>query len=107
MNDLLSCPATATDVGEAIKHLEDHIVRRMRGRTYDLTLEMTDGHWVLRGRVQTYHAKQLILHTVRSITQMPVEALELVVCQKEAESWWPCASCPDFEDNACHAAAMA
>ena len=71
-----------TDIAtpEALTRIEDHVRGRLTGRVRDFQLVLRDGGFVLRGRVPTYHAKQLAQHAVMEASSLPIRANEIHVC---------------------------
>jgi hypothetical protein len=59
--------------------LEAHIQCRLGGRVRDFRVVIADKGLVLRGRAQTYHAKQLAQHAVLEATPLPILANEIEV----------------------------
>lgn len=58
----------------------DELVRGMIGRRVrDLRIEVRDGAMVIRGRTDSYHAKQLAQHTAMAVTDLPLAANRIEV----------------------------
>ncbi len=79
MDELRSPPQPGVVSRQALEQLEAHVLRRMQGRTYHLEVELGDAGWIIRGRVKTYHAKQLLLHALRDATSLPILVTEIEV----------------------------
>jgi hypothetical protein len=71
-----------TDIAtpEALTRIEDHVRGRLTGLVRDFQVVLRDGGFVLRGRVHTYHAKQLAQHAVMEASSLPIRADEIDVC---------------------------
>lgn len=52
-------------VGQRVQH-------QLSGRLHDFHLEQGRAGLILRGRVRTYHAKQLAQHAVMAATDLPI-----------------------------------
>lgn len=64
-----------TNISVLVHHLRAQLGRRIR----DLNLEVRDGGLILRGRADSYHAKQLAQHAVMSMTNLPLAANQIEV----------------------------
>jgi len=62
-----------------IDQIEVDVRSRLNGRLKDFRLVHGDGGLVLRGRAQSYYAKQLAQHAVREATGLPIAANEIEV----------------------------
>jgi osmotically-inducible protein OsmY len=62
-----------------IDRLEAHVQCRLGGRVREFRVDLHDGGLVLRGRVHTYHAKQLAQQAVMEATPVPIVANEIEV----------------------------
>ena len=65
---------------EALARIEEHVRHRLTGILGDFQLAFRDNGLVLRGRVHTYHAKQLAQHAVMEASSLPIRANEIDVC---------------------------
>ena len=65
---------------ETLTRIEEHVRGRLTGLVRDFQLLLRDGGLVLRGRVHTYHAKQLAQHAVMEASTVPIGANEINVC---------------------------
>lgn len=52
---------------------------RLAGRVRDLHIEFDGNGLILRGRVQTYYAKQLVQHQVMEATGLPIRVNDIEV----------------------------
>ena len=68
-------PATS----ETLARIEEHVRCRLTGLLRDFQLVFRDNGLVLRGRVQTYYAKQLAQHAVMEASSLPIRANECEV----------------------------
>jgi hypothetical protein len=59
--------------------LAHRLEQELRARFRDVRLEVTDYGIILRGRVPTYHAKQLAQHLVMQRTELRIVANEIDV----------------------------
>jgi hypothetical protein len=64
--------------------LEARVLRRLGGQVCDFEIVITDDGVYLRGRAQTYHAKQLAQHAVMAATAIPILANEIEVARGNA-----------------------
>jgi hypothetical protein len=71
---------TDTATRETLARIEGHVRSRLTGLLGDFELVFRDKGLVLRGHVQTYHAKQLAQHAVMEASSLPIRANELEVC---------------------------
>jgi hypothetical protein len=71
-------------IAEAIsireERLESLIERRLGNRVRDLRVVVRETGLILRGRVATYHAKQLAQHAAMEMTTLPILSNEIAVC---------------------------
>jgi hypothetical protein len=68
-------PPTATDA----ERLEGLLTRRLGSRIRGLRLVFEQTGVILRGRSETYHAKQIAQHAVMEFTAAPILANEIEV----------------------------
>lgn len=54
--------------------------RRLGNRVRNLEVLVLDGGLILRGRVATYHAKQLAQHAAMDLSELPILANDIEVC---------------------------
>jgi hypothetical protein len=59
--------------------LTDLVSAMIGRRIRDLRIEVHRGGLVIRGRATSFHVKQLALHTVMTVSDLPVSANEIVV----------------------------
>ena len=64
---------------EILERIEEHVRCRLTGLLRDFQLDFRDKGLVLRGRVQTYCAKQLAQHAVMKASSLPIRANEMEV----------------------------
>ena len=64
---------------ETLARIEEHVRCRLSGLLGDFHLVFQDKGLVLRGRVHTYHAKQLAQHAVMEASSLPIRANEMEV----------------------------
>ncbi len=64
---------------EQLDRLGERVQRQLSGRLRDFRLKWRGDGLVLRGRTQTYHAKQLAQHAVMSATDLPIVRNEIEV----------------------------
>lgn len=57
----------ANDPSSLVERLECSIMQTTHGRIRDLAVEEVQGRYVVRGRVPSYHTKQLALHATLSL----------------------------------------
>ena len=62
--------------------LQTHVLVRLGRRVRDFVLVVTDDGVYLRGRAQSYYAKQLAQHAVMAATAIPILANEIEVSQE-------------------------
>jgi hypothetical protein len=70
---------TDTATHETLARIEQHVRVRLTGLLRDFRLVFRDKGLVLRGRVHTYHAKQLAQHAVMEASGLPIRANEMEV----------------------------
>jgi len=70
---------TATVTGETLARIEEHVRCRLTGLVRDFQLVFRDRGFVLRGRAQTYYAKQLARDAVMEASGLPIRADEIEV----------------------------
>jgi hypothetical protein len=70
---------TAAAMCETLKEIEEHVRSRLSGLICDFHLVFQDQGLVLRGRVHTYHAKQLAQHAIMEASNLPIRANEMEV----------------------------
>jgi hypothetical protein len=70
-----SLPATC----ETLVRIEEHVRHRLPGLLCDFSVDFQDYGLVLRGRVPTYHAKQMAQHAVMTVSRLPIRANEIEV----------------------------
>jgi hypothetical protein len=70
---------TDTATHDTLARIENHVRYRLSGLLRDFQLVFHDDGLVLRGRVHTYHAKQLAQHAVMEASSLPIRANELEV----------------------------
>ncbi len=76
----------ASDDSEPQSELVDLVYALLGRRVRDLRVEF-DGHGlVLRGRAESYHAKQLAQHVAMAALGLPLSANQIVVAGIESES---------------------
>ena len=61
---------TDTATRETLARIEEHVRHRLTGLLRDFQLVFRDKGLVLRGRVQTYYAKQLAQHAVMEASSL-------------------------------------
>jgi len=64
---------------DSVARIEEHVHLRLTGRVRDLRLVVVDGSLVLRGRAQTYYAKQLAQHAVMEMSDLPIRDNQIEV----------------------------
>jgi hypothetical protein len=70
---------TDTATHETLARIEEHVRYRLSGLLREFQLVFRDKGLVLRGRVQTYYAKQLAQHAVMEASSLPIHANEMEV----------------------------
>jgi hypothetical protein len=65
---------------ESLADLEEMVRQRLGGRLRDFRLLIRDAGLVMRGRTRTRHAKQLAQHALIEMTDAPINANEIEVC---------------------------
>jgi hypothetical protein len=70
---------TDTATRETLARIEGHVRCRLTGLLRDFRLVFRDKGLVLRGRVHTYYAKQLVQHAVMEASSLPIRANEMEV----------------------------
>ena len=68
--------------GQLHTELERHVHRRTGRRVRDLSIELSPGHVVLRGRADSYYVKQLAQHGIRDL--LPQVSLENAIVVDQA-----------------------
>jgi hypothetical protein len=71
--------AAGTEAQARVDELETHIQGQLNGRVRGMRLLLHPNGLVLRGRAQSYHAKQLAQHLVMRGTSIPIVANEIEV----------------------------
>lgn len=61
------------------ERLEGLLTRRLGSRIRDLRIVLQQAGLVLRGRTETYYAKQVAQHAVMELSRMPILANEIEV----------------------------
>lgn len=64
---------------DELDRLERIIQRRVNGRVRDLRVLILPNGLILKGRVATFHAKQLAQHAIMDACQLPILANEIEV----------------------------
>jgi hypothetical protein len=64
---------------ETLVRIEEHVRYRLSGLLCDFQLVFRNNGLVLRGRVNTYYAKQLAQHAVMEASSLPIRANEMEV----------------------------
>lgn len=64
---------------EEADRIADRVRHQLSGRLRDFRLEVCAAGVVLRGRVPTYHARQLAQHAVTGATDLPILRNEIEV----------------------------
>ncbi len=72
-------PRGLSDVQAHVEQLQKELQTRLFGRVRNLKLEWRQEGLLLRGRVSTYHAKQLVQHEVMRATPLPLYANQIEV----------------------------
>lgn len=62
------------------EHLENLMQRRLGNRIRNLEVRVTEGGLILRGRVATYHAKQLAQHAIMELCDRSILTNDIEVC---------------------------
>jgi len=70
---------TDTATRRTLERIEEHVRCRLTGLLRDFQLVFRDKGLVLRGRVDTYYAKQLAQHAVMEASSLPIRANEMEV----------------------------
>ncbi len=66
---------------DVLRNIEERIQRRVPGRVQGLQIELRDACLVLRGRVVSFYAKQLVQEVAMEMTRLQVRANEIEVLQ--------------------------
>ena len=74
-----SAVESEVDSQDEIVRLEEHVKRRLNGRLREFQLAVRDDGLILRGRVMTYHAKQLAQHAIMTATNVRIAANDIEV----------------------------
>jgi hypothetical protein len=72
-------PSIDLTTANGATELETHIQCRLGGQIRGFRLVVVDGGVILRGRAQTYYAKQLAQHAVMEASGLPILANEIEV----------------------------
>jgi hypothetical protein len=62
-----------------LEQLESHLKHQLGGRVRNLRVLFHPAGIVLKGRTETYHAKQLVQHAVMEATRVPISANDIEV----------------------------
>jgi osmotically-inducible protein OsmY len=62
-----------------VEKAKETLLQHLRGRVWDLSVEVRDGHLVLKGRAFSYYAKQLAQHTAMRTLSQPTVRNEIQV----------------------------
>lgn len=73
------------DIPLLVRHFTERFARRMGRRVRDLRVEYDGRGLVLRGRADSYHAKQLAQHVAMTVGELPLSANEIVVAALRGE----------------------
>ena len=68
-----------TTTSEDVRQLESLVLARLRGRVQSFQLIMESRGLVLRGKVRSYHAKQVAQHAVMAVADVPILANDIEV----------------------------
>jgi hypothetical protein len=79
MNTRAARKTVDLSVAGGLETLEELIRSRLSGSVREFALSVEEKGIVLRGRVCTYHAKQLALHAVMEATDLPIAANNIEV----------------------------
>ncbi len=71
--------ATDMTASESVARIEGHVRCRLIGRVRDFRLIVLDQGLILRGRANTYHAKQLAQQAVMEASSLPIRVNEIEV----------------------------
>jgi hypothetical protein len=66
-------------VAEGLTLVESRVLYRLRSQVRDFQLVVVADGLILRGRADTYYAKQLAQHAVMETTDIPIQANEIEV----------------------------
>jgi hypothetical protein len=61
------------------KEVERSVRRHLAGQIIGFRLEVGNNGWILRGRVASFHAKQLAQHFVMKASSLPILANDIEV----------------------------
>jgi len=80
MNASICRPSIDLAPTDGTSDLESRVRSRLGRQVREFRLVIADTGLVLRGRAQTYYAKQLAQHLVMDATKLPILANEIEVC---------------------------
>jgi len=75
----MSTTTLTSDLDNDTERLESLLARRLGSRIRELRLVFQQDGVILRGRSETYHAKQTAQHAVMELSTVPIVANEIEV----------------------------
>ena len=72
-------PITPVTQPDPLTILENQINQRVGNRVQSLQLMLTEEGLIIQGRATTYHAKQIVQHTIMECSDLPIVRNEIEV----------------------------